>query len=192
MRTIEEVKQYALENRIPIMEDEGMEFLCAFILENGIRDILEAGSAIGYSAMKMASVHKDIRIVTLEKDPEKARLAQENIAGCGYSDQVESRLEDARKYNSERVFDMVLIDAAKTANEAIFRHLSGYVKKGGYLVTDDIKFHGFPDHPKIIRSRHFKELALEVKRYREAREKDPLYETRYVDAGDGILISKKL
>ncbi|MBQ1506730.1 MAG: class I SAM-dependent methyltransferase [Erysipelotrichales bacterium] len=192
MKTIEEIKKEALENHIPIMEDEGMDFLCAFIREHNIRKILEAGSAVGYSAIRMAMTDPEIRIVTIEKDADRALLARENIEASGYSNQIVSLCQDARKHQTGELYDLLLIDAAKTANEKIFQALSPYVRQGGYIVSDDIYFHGFPEHPEIIRSKHFRELAAEVKKYRETREKDPLYKTEYYAVGDGILISEKL
>ena len=60
---INKIKIYARDNRIPIMLDDGIDFLCEYIKKNRIKNILEIGTAIGYSAIRMARVNKDIRIV---------------------------------------------------------------------------------------------------------------------------------
>ena len=48
---ITNIEKYAMENHVPIMQKDGIEYLCNFILENRIKNILEIGTAIGYSAM---------------------------------------------------------------------------------------------------------------------------------------------
>lgn len=65
---MEKIEEYAKANNIPIMEEVGITFLTNFIEENKIKRILEIGSAIGYSAIKMALVDKDIFITTIERD----------------------------------------------------------------------------------------------------------------------------
>ena len=54
---IEEIKKSALNNKVPIMKDEGIKFLISFIKENKIRDILEIGTAVGYSAICFTEFH---------------------------------------------------------------------------------------------------------------------------------------
>ena len=49
---VKEIRTYAKENNVPIMLDDGIEFLTKYIVENKINTVLEIGTAIGYSAMK--------------------------------------------------------------------------------------------------------------------------------------------
>ena len=62
---IKEMEKYADIENIPIMEKKGIEFLCDFIKKNNIKSILELGTAIGYSAIRMASVRDDITITSV-------------------------------------------------------------------------------------------------------------------------------
>ena len=62
------IEEYAKDNYVPIMLKDGIEYLCNYIKENNIKNILEVGSAIGYSAIKMALVSEDITITTIEKE----------------------------------------------------------------------------------------------------------------------------
>jgi predicted O-methyltransferase YrrM len=59
------IKEYAKRENIPIMQDEGIEFLTSFIEKKGIKDILEIGTAIGYSAIMMALVNSNIHVTTI-------------------------------------------------------------------------------------------------------------------------------
>ena len=65
---IEEIEKYAKENNIPIMLPDGILFLTNYIKENKVKRILEIGTAIGYSAIKMALVDSNIHITTIESD----------------------------------------------------------------------------------------------------------------------------
>ena len=65
---IKEIKDYAKENKVPIMEDAGIDFLTNFIIKNQRVKVLEVGTAIGYSAIKMALVDPNVKITTIERD----------------------------------------------------------------------------------------------------------------------------
>ena len=59
---IESIKNYALENNVPIMQDDGINYLTNYIKKNKIKKILEIGTAIGYSAIMMCLVDNDIEV----------------------------------------------------------------------------------------------------------------------------------
>ena len=65
---IKKIKDYAEDENVPIMQDEGINFLTDFITKNNVTKILEVGTAIGYSAIMMALVNPRIKIVTIERD----------------------------------------------------------------------------------------------------------------------------
>lgn len=64
---LEEIEKYAEIQNIPIMEKEGINFLTNYIKQENIKNILEIGSAIGYSAIKMALVNENIKVTTIEE-----------------------------------------------------------------------------------------------------------------------------
>ena len=72
---MEEIEKYAKENRIPIMQKDGILYLVNYIKENKITNILEIGSAIGYSAIMMAKANKNFKVTTIEKDKDRYNIA---------------------------------------------------------------------------------------------------------------------
>ena len=68
---IREIKKYALDNKVPIMQDDGIDFLTTFIVKNQINSVLEIGSAIGYSAIMMALANPKLKITTIERDKDR-------------------------------------------------------------------------------------------------------------------------
>ena len=64
---IEDIEEYARLNHIPIMLKDGIDYLVNYIKNNNIKSILEIGTAIGYSSIKMALVNDNITITTIER-----------------------------------------------------------------------------------------------------------------------------
>ena len=86
---VNKIKLNALENKIPIIKDEGISFIISYIKQNNVKNILEIGSAVGYSAIEMALVDTDIKVVTIEKDEERYKEALNNIKNISLEEQID-------------------------------------------------------------------------------------------------------
>jgi predicted O-methyltransferase YrrM len=82
------IEKYAEEYNIPIMEKSGIRFLTKYIEQNKIKNILEIGSAIGYSAIKMALVDEKIKVTTIERDETRYIEALKNIKEFGLEKRI--------------------------------------------------------------------------------------------------------
>ena len=120
MVRISELENYAKENNIPIMMKDGIEFLCNYIKENNIKNILEIGTAIGYSSIMMALVDKDIKITTIERDEKRYKEALKNIEKFNLENQITPILKDAFEVELKEEFDLIFIDAAKAQSIKFF------------------------------------------------------------------------
>ena len=85
---MKELEEYAKINNIPIMQKDGILYLINYIKENNIKNILEIGSAIGYSSIMMANINSDIRITTIERDKDRYDLAVSNIKKYNLDKQI--------------------------------------------------------------------------------------------------------
>ena len=65
---LREIEEYAHKENIPIMLSDGIDYMCNYIKDNNIENILEIGTAIGYSAIRMALVNSSIKVTTIERD----------------------------------------------------------------------------------------------------------------------------
>ena len=110
---VESLIQEARGNGIPVMQDEGLCFICDYIRAHNVRTILEIGSATGCSAIQFASVSADVRIVTVELDEERYMQAVKNVADAGLSDRVHVIHGDALK---EETFTRVEAELAGIAS----------------------------------------------------------------------------
>ncbi len=189
--TLEEMEKYAKEQNVPIMEKEGIEFLTKYIKDNNIKSILEIGAAIGYSAIKMASISDDIKVTTIERDSFRYNEAVKNIEYNNLNDRINIILGDALEVNIEGSYDLIFIDAAKAQSIKFFEKYSQLLKDNGTIITDNINFHGltFSDNPAP--TRNLRQLTRKIKKYLEFLENNKEYDSKYINIGDGVIISKK-
>ena len=111
---MEKLEKYAKENNIPIMMKDGIEFLLEFIQRNNVKNILEIGSAIGYSAIRMALIDKNIKVTTIERDNERYEEALKNIKDYNVEEQIIIINDDAFNVELSDKYDLIFIDAAKS------------------------------------------------------------------------------
>jgi len=117
---IREIKKYAEDNNVPIMQDEGIEFLTNFIIKKQLKNILEIGTAIGYSAIMMCSVSNDVHVTTIERDETRYMEALKNIKKLNLEDRITLIFNDALNVKLEDEYDLIFIDAAKGKNRDFF------------------------------------------------------------------------
>ena len=188
---LEEIEEYAKEENVPIMEKEGIEFLTNFIKENNIKTILEIGSAIGYSASKMALVNSDIKITTIERDIKRYNKAIENIEKLNLSNQINIYNDDALTFEIDGKFDLIFIDAAKSQYIKFFEKYSQNLNENGYIISDNISFHGLVEGDYDTYSRNVKGLVRKLKNYIVYLEENEDFNTKFVEIGDKIAITTK-
>ena len=125
--------------------------------------ILELGTFTGYATLCMAEgLAKDGKITTLDINEELAYLAQKYFAESEFSEQIEFRLQDAREYlkNSDEIFDLVFIDANKSAYVDYFHLVKPRLKSGSVVLFDNVLWYGkvLEENPKSKMTKKIKEL----------------------------------
>lgn len=191
MDKIKEMEEYAQKYDVPIMQKDGIEFLCRYIQEHHVKNILEIGSAIGYSSICMALADPEVHIVTMERDEERCRLAEKNIKEMHLQDRITLLKGDALELEVTGSFDLLFIDAAKAQYIKFFERYEPLLQKNGTIVSDNLKFHGYVDHPENIQSRNLRQLVRKIQRFITYLENRSDYETRFYEIGDGIAITRK-
>ena len=187
---IEEIERYAKENRVPIMLPDGIEFLCNYIKDNNIKNILEIGSAIGYSAIKMALVSSDIKVTTIEKDEDRYNFAVDNIKKFNLDKQISIILDDALNTKIEGKFDLIFIDASKGNNINFFKKYSANLDKYGIIITDNLSFHGLVEDPSLAVTRNQKGIVRKINEFIKFLDTNEEFITEYIPVGDKIAISR--
>lgn len=189
---IESIKNYALENNVPIMQDDGINYLTNYIKKNKIKKILEIGTAIGYSAIMMCLVDNDIEVTTIERDEKRYLEAIKNVKKFKLEDRINLIYNDALEVKINEIYDLIFIDAAKAQNTKFFEKFERNLRDGGSIITDNMYFHGlvFKDE-EDIGSRNLRQLVRKVKNYTLFLKKNNKYDTEFLNIGDGLAISIK-
>ncbi len=190
---IEEMEKYAEKENVPIMQKDGIEFLLDFINKNNIKSILEVGSAIGYSSIRMALVSDDITITTIERDKSRYLKAVYNINKSSLDNRIEIINDDALNIDVDKKFDLIFIDAAKSKNIDFFEKYKSNLSEKGFIITDNLSFHGLVDtNIDSIESRNVRGLVRKIRKYIEFLKENKEFKTEFLSVGDGISISQKI
>ena len=189
---IKEMKEYAEDNNVPIITDEGIDYMRNYIKENNIKRILEVGAAIGYSSILMALTDEEITITTIERDEKRYLEAVKNIKKFHLQERITLLYKDAFDVELDEEFDLVFIDAAKAQNTKFFEKFSKNLAKQGTIITDNMNFHGLVEDESKIESRNLRALIRKVKAYHEFLENNEDYKTEFLNIGDGLAVSKPI
>lgn len=191
MKMIENIEKYAKENRIPIMLPDGIEYLCNYIKENNIKKILEIGTAIGYSAIKMASVNDNIYITTIEKDEKRYKEAIKNINILNLDKRINVLLKDALEIELKDKYDLIFIDASKGHNIDFFNKFKNNLNDNGVIITDNLSFHGLVENESLAITKNQKGIVKKIKLFIDFLDNNQEFDTNYIEIGDKISISKR-
>jgi len=190
-KEFKQMEKYAEEKNIPIMQKSGINFLTKYIEENNVKSILEIGTAIGYSAIKMASVNDKVKVTTIEKDNERYLTALKNIKEFDLDKRITLISGDALDIELEGKFDLIFIDASKGQYIKFFEKYSKNLKKNGVIVSDNLDFHGFVKQEERIISKNLRQLVNKIRNYIEFLKTNTEFTTTFYKVGDGISISVK-
>ena len=187
---IMEMEDYAKKNNIPIIEQESIAFIMKLIKQNNLKNILEIGSAIGYSSILMASVSEDVKVTTIERDETRYMECLKNVKKCGFDKKVSVVYQDALDINLTDVeYDLIFIDAAKGQYIKFFEKFQYFLAPKGYIITDNLKFHGNVGKSDKLTSKNLKSIVSKIEKYIEFLKVNEEFETQFLDIGDGLSVS---
>ena len=185
-----EMENYAKEKNVPIIEKDSIAFIMKYIKANEVKNILEIGSAIGYSSILMASSSQSVKVTTIERDNTMYMECLKNVKKAGLEKKINVVFQDALEVNlSDVSYDLIFIDAAKGQYTKFFEKFKYFLAPGGVIITDNLKFHGYVGKSETIESKNLKSLVEKIESYIEFLKENEEFETRFYDLGDGISVS---
>lgn len=189
--SIQELEEYALQNHIPIMMQDGITFMLSYIEKYQVKHILEIGAAIGYSAIRMCLVDSSIHVTTVERDEVRYQEAVKNIQKFGLEDRITIYYKDAFDLELTEEYDLIFIDAAKSQYIKFFQKFTPLLKEGGVVFSDNLNFHGLTHTTEEITSRNVRGIVRKLNHYIAFLKENPDFDTVFYDIGDGISVSTK-
>lgn len=191
------MEEAAHKDNIPIMEPAAMEVMLQFLRVMKPKKVLEVGTAIGYSALRMAQALPETEIITLERDEERAVQANEYIKKAGASDRITVVEGDALELADLTVrkgpYDAIFIDAAKGQYERFFSIYSGLLEEEGCIFSDNVLFRGLvAQEDTDTHPRRFRNMIKRMRSYNENLMARKEFVTTIIPVGDGLAISRKV
>lgn len=190
-----ELEEYAKLQNIPIMDPEGMHTVLTMIEMIQPAKILEVGTAIGYSAIRMLRAAPEAKLISIERDAERAASARNNVKKAQLSNRfvlIEGEaLEQASRVAVEAPYDVLFIDAAKGQYEKFFHLFEPLVNEGGIILSDNVLFQGFVAGEKEPESRRMKSMARKLDAFNREVVKNPRFTSSLLPVGDGLLVTRK-
>lgn len=185
-----DIEKYAKDNNVPIMLPDGIEFLLNYIKENNVKTILEIGTAIGYSAIRMALISSDIKVTTIERDIDRYNEAIKNISDFSLENQINVIYADAFDVDLTEKFDLIFIDAAKSQYIKFFEKFKHNLNETGTIISDNLEFHGLVENKENVSlSRNVRGLVRKINEYVTFLKDNREFKTDFYSIGDGIGVS---
>ena len=189
---VEQIKNKALEEHIPIIMDDTLEVIANILKKNKPKRILEIGTAVGYSAICFSEyLEKDGLIDTIERDDERIKQANDNIKRLGLENQIHIHGGDAVEIlpTLTEKYDVIFIDAAKGKYPFFLKESERLLNPHGIIFADNILYKGYvmSDYNKHKQRTAVRNLREYIKEVTE----NPNYETEILEVGDGLAISKR-
>ena len=188
MDIIKKMEVYAKDNFVPIARKDNIKYLQELIEKEKLYNILELGSAIGYSAICMADVCEKVKITTIERDEKLYKEAVKNIKEANKENQINIIFDDIFNVDINGVYDLIFIDAAKAQYVKFFEKVSPCLSEKGVIISDNIDL---LDLQRLTDSKKSKRLVEKMQIYKEYLYNLEGYVTEFLNIGDGFAITRK-
>lgn len=189
---LEDIKRKALEEHIPIIMDDTLKVIEDIMIKKMPENILEIGTAVGYSALCFANFLKSGgKIDTIERDAERIKEAKENIKIIKDNKKINILEGDAVEILPilNEKYDMIFIDAAKGKYPFFLEQALRLLKNDGIIFADNILYKGYvmSDYNK-----HKQRTAVNhLREYIKLTTENPELNTQILEVGDGLAITTK-
>ena len=193
------LEREAIENHVPIIKKDTQGLLRFLLKVHQPKQILEVGTAIGFSALLMGEYTKEsCRITTIEKVAMRLAEAVKNLADPRFPqrDKITLRQGDALEVLKDLVqekenYDFIFLDAAKAQYMAFLPELMQLLSPGGMLVTDNVLQDGTVINSRYSITRRDRTIHTRMREYLYTITHREDLETVILPVGDGVAISKK-
>ncbi|AOT72867.1 O-methyltransferase [Geosporobacter ferrireducens] len=189
---LKEMEEYALENHVPIVQPEVSKLLEVITKIQGAKDILEVGTAIGYSAIIFCQSSDGGKVTTIERRADMIEKAQTYIATAGLSSSINILQGSAEEVlpSLEGTYDLIFLDAAKGQYMEFLASCIHLLKPGGVLISDNVLYKGMvASNEYVIRRK--KTIVKRMRTYLDYIMENPKLVSCLLPIGDGVAISYK-
>ena len=192
---LNELEKYALETNVPIIRPQMQSFLKLLLAIKQPKQILEVGTAIGFSALLLSEYGpENCRITTIEKYEKRIPLAKENFKKAGKEEQIVLLEGDAVEILKELdgFYDFIFMDAAKGQYIHFLPDILKLMPIGGLLISDNVLQDGDVLESRYAVTRRDRTIHSRMREYLYALKHNEQLRTDILPIGDGVTVSVKL
>lgn len=187
-----ELVDYAETNRVPIVSQDVARFIELLLKIINPKNILEIGSAIGYSSLIMSKA-SDANILTIEKDEETFKVLKENLKKYDTDNKIKAINDDAinalKSMDKEEKFDFCFIDANKSQYEEYLNLVYDLTRDNALILIDNILFRGYV--AKDEDNKRYRTIIKNLKKFIEDIKSDKRFTASLLTVHDGLLLLRK-
>lgn len=183
-KILSKIKEKAVKDNVPIIMDEGLDFIAKKIKEYNVKSILEIGTAVAYSAISFAAL--GCFVVSIERNTLMYEEAVKNVKETNTKELVNLVFFDALLYETDKKFDLIFIDAAKAQYEKFFNKYKKNLNEKGIIICDNLNFHNLNINEV---SRSTRQLIQKINKFKEFLSNNDEFATTFFNIGDGMSVS---
>ncbi len=190
---LQEMEKFASEKKIPILYPESASFLEQIILITRPKRLLEIGTAIAYSSIRIARVLRKKGIInTIELSEDNIKLASEFVKRSGYDDKIKIIPGDALNLlpAMTKKYDFIFLDADKEDYKKLFEYSMILLKKGGIIFVDNLLWHGYTASKEI--PNEYKTSTKMIREFNKLFTSQANLKSSILPIGDGIGLGIKI
>lgn len=187
---LDELEAYAIETQVPIIRKEMQSFMKTMLVMNKPKQILEVGTAIGFSALLM-SEFTDGHITTIENYDKRIPIARDNFKKYHKEDQITLLEGDAMEVlkTLNGPYDFIFMDAAKGQYIHYLPEVMRLLSSGGVLISDNVMQDGDIIESKYAVTRRDRTIHKRMREYLYTLKHHEGLETSILTLGDGVAVS---
>ena len=192
---IQDIKNESLDENVPIITDEVLNYMIFTARNIKARNILEIGTATGYSGLFLAQIANENSgfLTTMEIDEIRYGKAVENFKKLGLFEKNKmifgDALEEISKLDKNVKYDFIFIDASKGQYLKFFEMSYELLNENGIIFIDNLMFRGLVAADKEEIPKRYKTIAKRLKEFIEKLNEE--YNFVLLPFGDGVGIVKK-
>ncbi|MDD3397851.1 MAG: O-methyltransferase [Clostridia bacterium] len=192
MKNLREIEDYAKANKIPILLPESRSILEELILKYQPQNILEIGTAIGFSGCLMLLLSTNSKLTTIEKSDDAIIVAKRNFEKSNLIERVTILQGDAteiiKSLNSQ--FDFIFLDGPKAQYLYQLPFLLNLLTKNGIILADNVLFRDMVKGDAPL-NRRYKKIVINLRKFIQEVESNAELNSKILSIGDGLMIITK-
>ncbi|MBU1100462.1 MAG: O-methyltransferase [Bacteroidetes bacterium] len=188
-----EMESFAKERKIPILEWQTADFIEQLILINKPKKVLEVGTAIGYTTIRIAKMlQPGASIETIELSKDNIPLARENFIKAGLEEKIALHEGNALSIipDLSKDYDIIFLDADKEDYMEYYNQLADKLRVGGILLIDNLLWHGYVVEQEV--KENYKASTRVVMELNKIILRDERFKSTILTIGDGLGMCIKL